>query len=348
MEYLLADRSFVLWLRDECSVEEQKQWDRWLRESPEHQMFVREAKEIVMAVDDEYDIPDPRKELERMDRVIDEHESRQQWEKVIFTFGRDNQPYRVISRWSAAAAIMIAVILGGLIGYYTNKTDGLTEPEIVEIPKIEEYHTDYGEKLTFKLSDGSRITLNGNSSLTFSSTVEKGLNTEVRLEGEAYFNIAHLEDEDQRTFTVQTGDGSIQVLGTRFVVNTFRDETKAVLEEGKIAINTGSTTDYELTPGQLARFKSHDNKITVKEVDTQLYTSWTENKLIFEHAPMTAVSERIEDIFGVEVVLGKYLKHETLSGSIKSTSLQVLKEALEEVLKTDISQHENQLLIGMK
>ncbi|SHG62701.1 FecR family protein [Fodinibius roseus] len=348
LEQLLADSSFVLWLRGECSTKEKKRWDEWLQEYPDYQGLVREAKEIVVAVDSEYDIPNPKKELERLDRVIDEYESRQKQKNVIFTFSSDNQPYRMIGRWAAAAAIIIAVMLGGLMGYYANKTEQSASQKIVEIPKIEKYQTDYGEKLTFRLSDGSRITLNGNSSLTFSSTVEKGLNTEVQLEGEAYFNIAHLEEEDQRTFTVQTDDGSIQVLGTRFMVNTFRNETKTVLEEGKVAIqNTGSSTDYELTPGQLARFKSHDNKITVKEVNTQLYTSWIKDKLIFENTSMEEVSARIEDTFGVEIILGHSYRNETLSGSIKSTNIDVLIEALEEILKADIEQHDNQLLIGI-
>lgn len=349
LEQLLSDSSFVMWLRDKSPAEEQQRWERWLREDPGHQRLIREAKEIMGAVDSEYDIPDPNEELGKLDRVIDEYETRRNQKKVIFTFARDNQSYRMIGWWAAAAAILIAVLLGGLVGYFANQPGQSEGQEMVKAPRIETYHTDYGEKLTFRLSDGSIITLNGNSSLIFSSTIEEGLNTEVELEGEAYFNIAHLEGEDQRTFTVQTEDGSIRVLGTRFAVNTFRNETKTVLEEGKVAIkNRGSSTGYELAPGQLARFKSHDNKITVKKVNTQLYTSWTQDKLVFENTSMREVSERIEDNFGVEVVLEQSFKQETLSGSIKSTSLKVLKEALEEVLKTGIALQDNQLIIGME
>lgn len=348
LEQLLADPSFVLWLRGECSAEEQKQWDQWLQDEPEHQRLIREAKEIVVAVDREYDISDSQKELERLNRVIDRYELRQKQKKVIFTFSSDNQPYRTIGRWAAAAAIVIAVVLGGMVGYYANETGQTAEQEIVETPRIEEYRTDYGEKLMFRLSDGSRITLNGNSSLTFSSTVEKGLNTEVRLEGEAYFNIAHLTGEGQRAFTVQTDDGTIQVLGTRFAVNTFRNETTTVLEEGRVTIsNTGSTMNYELAPGQLARFKSNDNKIAIKEVNTQVYTSWKEDKLVFIETPMREVATRIEDTFGVEVVLAENVADESLSGSIKSTNLDVLEEALEEIFKTDIVQQDSKMFIAI-
>jgi ferric-dicitrate binding protein FerR (iron transport regulator) len=139
------------------------------------------------------------------------------------------------------------------------------------------------------------------------------------------------------------------VLGTRFAVNTFRGVTRTVLEEGKVNIsNAGSSASYELAPGELAQFKSNDNKIAVKKVNTRIYTSWTEDKLIFENTPMTEVVTRIEDTFGIEVILvDKAFSDETLSGSIKSTNLNVLEEALEEILKTHISMRDEKMFIGI-
>src|SRR5699024_3932660 len=126
-------------------------------------------------------------------------------------------------------------------------------------------------------------------------------------------------------------------------------EPKGVLREGTVTIKSGEPlATYELEPGQLARFKSNDNKIAIQEVNTALYTSWREDKLVFAHTPMQKVADRIEDTFGVMVILEASLKEETLSGSIKSTNLKVLKEALEEILKADINQNGNQLLIGVE
>src|SRR5699024_10088796 len=125
-------------------------------------------------------------------------------------------------------------------------------------------------------------------------------------------------------------------------------EPKGVLREGTVTIKSGEPlATYELAPGQLARFKSHDNKIAIQEVNTALYTSWREDKLLFAHTPMQKVADRIEDTFGLEVVIAPFLQGETLSGSIKSTNLKVLKEALEEILKTYINQTDERLLIGV-
>jgi ferric-dicitrate binding protein FerR (iron transport regulator) len=275
LENLLADTSFVLWLKGEGSADQREYWNNWLKEDPDRHRIVREAKEIIEAIDSEYETPNPHTELEKLDHTIDQYERRinQKHRKVIGNIPEQyDKGYQTIGIRVAAAAILILVILGSVMGYYLNRDEGSVNQaaETVE-PLIEEYHTDYGEKLTFRLSDGSQITLNANSDLKFSSKIEKGLNTEVWLEGEAYFDIAHLEGEQLRTFTVHTDDGSIQVLGTRFAVNTFRGVTRTVLEEGKVNIsNSGSSASYELAPGELAQFKSNDNKIAVKKVNTRI------------------------------------------------------------------------------
>lgn len=348
LEQILSDSSFILWLKNKCSREEERKWEEWLREAPEHQVLVREAKEIVNAVDSEYDIPNPQKELGILNKKIDQYECHQKLKRVTLLFSAENKSYQRMARLATAAVILITAIFGGIVGYnYTTQQEAVEE--IVEKPEFEEYRTDYGEKITFRLSDGSLITLNGNSKLTFSSTIKEGLNSEVWLEGEAYFNIAHLTEEEKRSFTVHTDEGAIQVLGTRFGVNTYQQETKTVLEEGKISILTdASDTGYELTPGKMARFKANDNKITVKDVNPQVYTSWKEDKMIFIETPMEEVATRIENTFGIEVVLADKVANELLSGSIKSTDLDVIEEALGEILKTNVVQKDKQMLVGIE
>ncbi|MDZ7691448.1 MAG: FecR family protein [Balneolaceae bacterium] len=232
MDNLLASRSFVLWIKGECSQEEQEYWDEWLKKDPDRKTMVIEAREIIQAVGNEYEASKPRKELEKLNELIDQYEYRNlQSDRV-----NHHKMYRR-SRGPIAAVVILFVVVIGTVVAYQDFPPG-EEKTAEQVPKSipQEYSTNYGEKLTFRLSDGSNIILNANSELTFSSKVEKGLNTEVWLRGEAFFDITRLEGDQQRTFTVHTKNGSIQVLGTRFTVNTFREQTQAVLEEGKIQV----------------------------------------------------------------------------------------------------------------
>jgi ferric-dicitrate binding protein FerR (iron transport regulator) len=348
MKQLLTKGSFVLWIKGECSPEEKEYWDSWVEEHPEHRHQVEEAKEIITAFESKYETPDPEVELDKLEKLIDSYENQQKQFKNNNYNGFYNYKR---SRGSIAAGIIFLIVLLGSVYASWNYPSETEEPEIAKVTPIQKYNTEYGEKLTFRLSDGSRIILNGNSNLKFSSKIKNGLNTEVWLEGEAYFDIAHRNEEQQGTFTVHTEDGSIKVLGTHFSVNTFRDATRTVLKEGKISIRVSNETsdksnEYKLETGEMAQFNANDNKITVRKVNTQVYTSWTEDKFIFEDTPLAEVARRIENTFGKEVLIDERLANETLSGSIKSDNLDVLIEALAEILDVSVREENQKLIIG--
>ncbi|MDR8394081.1 FecR domain-containing protein [Aliifodinibius sp. S!AR15-10] len=350
LEDLLAKESFVLWLKGESAPEEEEYWDAWLQEHPERRVLVEEAREIMLAFDREYEAPDPKQELEKLNTLID----RNQHVELQFPDQHHAPFYREMMGPVAAGIVILIIAIGSIFAYQAYpllSAEAMEQEEVAQKTPVKEYNTDFGEKLTFRLSDGSSIVLNANSNLKFSSKIEKGLNTEVWLQGEAYFDIAHLEGDQQRTFTVHTANGSIHVLGTRFAVNTFREQTQTVLEEGKIRVQVkdelaDQKTEYMLEPGERAQFRAFDNKIAVQDVNTSVYTSWTEDKLIFENTPMEDVATRIEDTFGIEVVVDEAYANEILSGSIKSDNLDVLTEALKKILDANINNRDGNLHIG--
>lgn len=350
LENLLATQSFVLWIKGECSPGEKEYWEGWFRRDPEHRVLAEKAREVVGAVYNEYEIPDPHLELQKLNQKIDCWEHKRGKRSV--SSAQKNQWPKKRALVAAGVFVLIALVSSITVFEYgstnTNKKPaGQSTAEIVK-----KYATGNGEKVTFRLSDGSEIILNANSELRFSSHIQQGLNTEVWLNGEAYFDIARLEGARQRTFTVHTDDGSIQVLGTRFSVNTFGQDTQTALEEGNISIrvksnaSSGSATEYLLQPGELARFTSNDNKITVKEADTRLYTSWTEDRFVFKKTPVREVARRIEHTYGIDVMVAESLTDELLTGTIRSDSLEVLTTALMEVLHVKVCKKGRKLYIG--
>ena len=56
-------------------------------------------------------------------------------------------------------------------------------------------------------------------------------NEENRIEGEAFFNVSHL---DGNRFYVSTQDLTVMVTGTAFNVTSRRDETRVFLESGEV------------------------------------------------------------------------------------------------------------------
>jgi transmembrane sensor len=210
------------------------------------------------------------------------------------------------------------------------------------------------------LSNGSRIVLNANSHLKFSSAVKNGLRTEVWLEGEAWFDITHFKDEHLvQTFVVQTTDGMVEVLGTRFAVKTFENETRAVLEEGSILVKTNHQANAGrsgedriesgvlLQPGEKALISGDKSEISVEKVNPWIYMSWGDEMWTFEDTSVKEIALRIEETFGLEVQVKQELAERRLSGTIRSTNIDVINEALAKILNVKIEKQGDTLFISI-
>ena len=85
------------------------------------------------------------------------------------------------------------------------------------------------------LPDGSSVLLNRHSSLSYPKRF-KSDNREVQLTGEAYFEVSK---DQKHPFIVQTEHINVQVLGTHFNVDAYRNspEVKTTLLTGSVAVS---------------------------------------------------------------------------------------------------------------
>ena len=93
-----------------------------------------------------------------------------------------------------------------------------------------EYSSDFGKQLSFELPDGSKVTLNSMSTVSFNKENWKN-NRTLTLDGEAFFEV-----KKGQKFKVQTTQGNVTVLGTEFNINTTNDYLKVLCYEGKVKV----------------------------------------------------------------------------------------------------------------
>lgn len=191
--------------------------------------------------------------------------------------------------------------------------------------------TSYGEQLETILPDGSVVILNANSKLSYPK-----LNCrKVRLEGEAYFEIAKKPDTGAK-FQVFTKDLSVTVLGTSFNVNTRDDQTKVFLEQGKItlAVSDSKSDEIEMEPGDFISYSRKNKQLEKKINDTSALeaASWKEGALIFKDTPLMEALFKIEDIYGIQFIIQTDdVKKEKISGGVPIKDLEVTLSTLSEV-----------------
>ena len=200
-----------------------------------------------------------------------------------------------------------------------NKTVRKVQKDIwhtLETPRASEYK--------MILSDGTRVFLNAGSKLYFPAEFSTN-HREVRLEGEAFFDVAH---DAKKPFRIAIEDQRIEVLGTSFNVNSYeKDNIKTTLITGKVKINTPSGQLF-LEPGQQAL--SIGNKLTKQNIDVNDEIAWTQARIAFSKKTIEQIAMQIERWYDVKFVFDANLgdvKDKTFSGNIARSS------KLSEVLK---------------
>ncbi|EQB13446.1 MAG: hypothetical protein K0R64_1981 [Novosphingobium lindaniclasticum] len=95
------------------------------------------------------------------------------------------------------------------------------------------------------LADGSKVRLSGGTRMSVRMTP---WSREVSLQqGEAFFDVAH---EKLRTFSVNTGNSSVTVLGTAFDIDLVDHETRVVrVYRGLVSVDAGAGRQWRLPAG---------------------------------------------------------------------------------------------------
>lgn len=137
------------------------------------------------------------------------------------------------------------------------------------------------------LSDGTRVMLNANSTLEYPASFDDAEVREVRLKGEAHFEVTK---NPHRPFVVKAGEMQTQVLGTIFDVKAYRkDAPKVTLMQGKVKVSNADT-EVEMRPGQTATLQA--DKIVVSKASSSA-SDWLEGDFDMDQVTL---AEAMSDI----------------------------------------------------
>ena len=142
--------------------------------------------------------------------------------------------------------------------------------------------TTLAETRTILLPDGTSVTLNHYSSLSYPKQF-KSDNREVELSGEAYFEVSKSK---KHPFIVQTETIDVQVLGTHFNVDAYPDnpDVKTTLLTGSVAVsNKNNSVHMVLKPNEVAIYNKVEQKLTRKVLENAGdEVSWRHGEFIFD------------------------------------------------------------------
>jgi len=211
------------------------------------------------------------------------------------------------------------------------------------------------EKSTIVLTDGTRITLNSQSSLRYPATFT-GKTREVYLSGEAFFDV---QKDHEHPFIIHAEKMDIKVLGTAFNVKSYpndpQSETTLIRGAIEVTLNDRPSDHIILKPSEKLIVKNklfepvrkNTTKINPAETNmgmqyvlttftrlqpddsTVVETSWVKNKLVFRDESFSGLASRMERWYGVDIKFkNDALKQYRFSGIFENERINEALDAL--------------------
>ena len=148
---------------------------------------------------------------------------------------------------------------------------------------------------SLNLPDGSEVTLNKNTAVSYNSLLWY-FNRSVKLKsGEAFFEVT-----EGGKFTVQTPNGKVEVLGTSFNVSTSENDFTVACKTGKVRVTDKTeTSEVILSPGKKTQL--FGKELAISAIQTDRIDSWMKESLVFKNADIEDVFRTLEESLGYTI-----------------------------------------------
>ncbi|WP_336835737.1 MULTISPECIES: FecR family protein [Sphingobacterium] len=192
---------------------------------------------------------------------------------------------------------------GGINYKIEGNTDVRIAMNLLNVPK--------GGQFQITLSDGTKVWLNSNSSLKYPSAFSAS-ERRVELTGEAYFEVSK---NKQKPFIVETSLQKVEVLGTKFNINAYDDEssTQTSLAEGSVRVSCKNNTTL-LKPGQQSTLT--DQNIAVRSINLDQVLDWKNGDFNFSNNNLKEIMRKISRWYNIEVIFEGPISQETYVAQI--------------------------------
>lgn len=198
---------------------------------------------------------------------------------------------------------------------------------VASLTAVNTIETPRGGQYQVLLPDGTKVWLNAASKLTYPVSFLRKDRT-VTLLGEAYFEVAR---DTSRPFRVVSSGQEIEVLGTHFNVNSYKDETsvKTTLMEGSVRVSSGAGPEIILRPGEQSTTNGKNIKVT--GVNTEDVLDWRYGNFVFNDENLESILRKVARWYDVEIVYEMEPSEISLLGKVsRSKNISAILNAIEQ------------------
>lgn len=263
------------YLNGEATHEEEAMIDAFIKQGEEQAALFNQWMEEWEANIFSTPAPAVDQAWQRLQETIDSHTGRtvhmQWWHKAV-----------------AAAAIIVII---GCAAIWSFSGSTATQTYLCSAPA--------GSKTQVTLPDGSKVWLNGGSSLAYTNQFNND-NRRVELHGEAYFEV---QKHQGKPFTVHTQGYDVTVKGTKFNVSAYDNDpiSTTTLMEGKVELSDGKQ-NLSLAPGDAVQLDKATGKLQRYATDG-FADGWRSGRLMYPDITLEQFGRVLSRQYNVNVHL---------------------------------------------
>lgn len=270
---------------ERLTAAQQAKLDQWKAAYPEESQRLQRLVEMPIFSDTSFKV-DTEKAWAKVEPQLQEHSLK------IGRFSHKAWFY------SAAAAIALILVTTWMILSHETDTQTVRYADITQTENV-------------LLPDGSEVTLYPHATLAF-RYADDGTARQVELKGKAFF---HVKNRDNAPFKISTGQMTVEVLGTSFLVDAAHDNKSGVfVESGRVKVST-SYNNVILEANE--KVEIADDQMTLGLIeDPASFFGKGDSILVFKNSPIATVVQEVEKQTGVKIELGKGLDRNTVTTKI--------------------------------
>ncbi|PKV50266.1 FecR family protein [Aquimarina sp. MAR_2010_214] len=259
---------------DQLTVDEESVLTQWKKENPEEFLKLESIWKNTKITDHKnlFDVTEAW-------TVLDEKLNKESQPKVrkLNTFS--------IKNWRIAASFAVLIGLSISMLWFLDPNITMQTSQSVK---------------TIVLPDGSKVTLNKNSELSYPKKFDDSKRV-LSLTGEAFFEVT---PDANKPFEVSANNVLVTVLGTSFNVRSKDDNyTEVVVETGKVSVDTKTdgTQKIILTPGEKGIYKN--SQLGKENNKDKNFIAWKTGIFVFENEPLNKIIIRLAEFYDASVVV---------------------------------------------
>ncbi|SHM58580.1 FecR family protein [Mucilaginibacter sp. OK098] len=316
----ITDDALVKYLLGETNAAENRETEQWINENDANRKYYADFKLIWQ-------------ESERIAANSNPDEDGA-WLRLQNRISINNdqqiQPIKSASKftWLKIAA---SILLISVIGYFA--FDQFFGTELISNSST--------VALTKGLPDGSSVTLNSNSQLSYPNHFSGGQRL-VELNGEGFFKIT---PDKTKPFIIKINAVTVTVVGTSFNVKNVKGKTEVTVETGIVKVNSHGK-QVLLHPGQKVIADEGLSNLTVQETRGSLYNYYITKALICDRTPLYELVDKLNQVYGSHIqIAGKQLHNLPITTTFKGQTLQQVLNVIAETFKIKIESKGNLILL---